>query len=174
MDEVLTSRTLIPQFVTGCDDDGTEPKGLQRGVRKITPSVNRGKPGVPGACSEPSNSVVMGPVTGAANGGCPPTFQEIILKRAADIAEALYSVPRNHSQLPALTNTSVHAGMMGVNSFSGQLAVNVSEASQATNQGQEPAPRPHSLSLPNLNLPTPELFGPNFYLKYFFPQSRDS
>ncbi|KAJ8777097.1 hypothetical protein J1605_014480 [Eschrichtius robustus] len=61
--------------------------------------------------------------------------QEIILKRAADIAEALYSVPRNHSQLPALTNTSVHAGMMGVNSFSGQLAVNVSEASQATNQG---------------------------------------
>uniref|UniRef100_A0A8C8E7S5 EBF transcription factor 1 n=1 Tax=Otus sunia TaxID=257818 RepID=A0A8C8E7S5_9STRI len=60
---------------------------------------------------------------------------EIILKRAADIAEALYSVPRNHNQLPALANTSVHAGMMGVNSFSGQLAVNVSEASQATNQG---------------------------------------
>nr|XP_045362656.1 transcription factor COE1 [Camelus bactrianus] len=65
----------------------------------------------------------------------PHNNQEIILKRAADIAEALYSVPRNHSQLPALTNTSVHAGMMGVNSFSGQLAVNVSEASQATNQG---------------------------------------
>ena len=70
---------------------------------------------------------------------CLFVFQEIILKRAADIAEALYSVPRNHSQLPALTNTSVHAGMMGVNSFSGQLAVNGSEASQATNQGQEPA-----------------------------------
>lgn len=66
----------------------------------------------------------------------PLSFQEIILKRAADIAEALYSVPRNHNQLPALTNTSVHAGMMGVNSFSGQLAVNVSEASQGTNQGQ--------------------------------------
>uniref|UniRef100_A0A8C2TJI7 EBF transcription factor 1 n=1 Tax=Coturnix japonica TaxID=93934 RepID=A0A8C2TJI7_COTJA len=62
-------------------------------------------------------------------------LKEIILKRAADIAEALYSVPRNHNQLPALANTSVHAGMMGVNSFSGQLAVNVSEASQATNQG---------------------------------------
>ncbi|ETE67128.1 Transcription factor COE1, partial [Ophiophagus hannah] len=57
------------------------------------------------------------------------------LVKAADIAEALYSVPRNHNQLPALANTSVHAGMMGVNSFSGQLAVNVSEASQATNQG---------------------------------------
>lgn len=86
----------------------------------------------------------------AARGTIPFTFQEIILKRAADIAEALYSVPRNHSQLPALTNTSVHAGMMGVNSFSGQLAVNVSEASQATNQGQEPA-----LPLPKLNLPSP-------------------
>lgn len=75
----------------------------------------------------------------AANNAVPLTFQEIILKRAADIAEALYSVPRNHNQLPALANTSVHAGMMGVNSFSGQLAVNVSEASQATNQGQEAA-----------------------------------
>uniref|UniRef100_A0A8C3NXS4 Transcription factor COE1 n=1 Tax=Cyanoderma ruficeps TaxID=181631 RepID=A0A8C3NXS4_9PASS len=54
--------------------------------------------------------------------GMPHNNQEIILKRAADIAEALYSVPRNHNQLPALANTSVHAGMMGVNSFSGQLA----------------------------------------------------
>ncbi|MEE6478250.1 hypothetical protein FKM82_011791 [Ascaphus truei] len=67
--------------------------------------------------------------------GMPHNNQEIILKRAADIAEALYSVPRNHSQLPALTNSSVHHGMMGVNSFSGQLAVNVSETSQVTNQG---------------------------------------
>lgn len=99
-------------------------------------------------------------MTGAVKRDVPVTFQEIILKRAADIAEALYSVPRNHSQLPALTNTSVHAGMMGVNSFSGQLAVNVSEASQATNQGQEPAlvrpPLPLiSLPLPNLKLPLP-------------------
>ncbi|OCT86267.1 hypothetical protein XELAEV_18019959mg [Xenopus laevis] len=67
--------------------------------------------------------------------GMPHNNQEIILKRAADIAEALYSVPRNHSQLPTLTNSSVHPGMMGVNSFSGQLAVNVSEPSQVTNQG---------------------------------------
>ncbi|XP_028668512.1 transcription factor COE1-A isoform X3 [Erpetoichthys calabaricus] len=64
--------------------------------------------------------------------GMPHNNQEIILKRAADIAEALYNVPRNHNQLPALANTPVHAGMMGVNSFSGQLAVNVSES---TNQG---------------------------------------
>ncbi|XP_032885873.1 transcription factor COE1 isoform X4 [Amblyraja radiata] len=67
--------------------------------------------------------------------GMPHNNQEIILKRAADIAEALYNVPRNHNQLPALSNTSVHAGMMGVNSFSGQLAVNVSESSQGANQG---------------------------------------
>ncbi|MEQ2187568.1 hypothetical protein GOODEAATRI_005989 [Goodea atripinnis] len=56
--------------------------------------------------------------------------REIILKRAADIAEALYSVPRTHTQLSG----STHTGMMGVNSFTGQLSVNVSEPSQA-NQG---------------------------------------
>uniref|UniRef100_A0A672MRS5 Transcription factor COE1 n=1 Tax=Sinocyclocheilus grahami TaxID=75366 RepID=A0A672MRS5_SINGR len=56
--------------------------------------------------------------------GMPHNNQEIILKRAADIAEALYNVPRGHNQLPGLANSSVHAGMMGVNSFHGQLAVN--------------------------------------------------
>ncbi|KAM9226522.1 transcription factor COE1 isoform 9-T9 [Leptosomus discolor] len=82
--------------------------------------------------------------------GMPHNNQEIILKRAADIAEALYSVPRNHNQLPTLANTSVHAGMMGVNSFSGQLAVNVSEASQATNQVVPSSPTmASSTSLPS-------------------------
>ncbi|XP_010869467.3 transcription factor COE1-A isoform X3 [Esox lucius] len=57
-------------------------------------------------------------------------------QRAADIAEALYNVPRNHNQLSGLGNSSVHAGMMGVNSFPGQLAVNVSESSQGANQGE--------------------------------------
>nr|XP_020472375.1 transcription factor COE3-like isoform X3 [Monopterus albus] len=61
--------------------------------------------------------------------GMPHNNQEIILKRAADIAEALYSVPRNHSQIPSLGNSASH-GMMGVNSFSGQLAVNVSDTTQ--------------------------------------------
>ncbi|KAL8187189.1 UNVERIFIED_CONTAM: Transcription factor coe3 [Gekko kuhli] len=64
----------------------------------------------------------------------PHNNQEIILKRAADIAEALYSVPRNHNQIPTLANTPAHTGMMGVNSFSSQLAVNVSETSQANDQ----------------------------------------
>ncbi|KAM6956489.1 transcription factor COE3 isoform 3-T3 [Aplochiton taeniatus] len=59
--------------------------------------------------------------------GMPHNNQEIILKRAADIAEALYSVPRNHNQIPSLANTASH-GMMGVNSFSSQLAVNVAES----------------------------------------------
>uniref|UniRef100_A0A672RMZ8 EBF transcription factor 1 n=1 Tax=Sinocyclocheilus grahami TaxID=75366 RepID=A0A672RMZ8_SINGR len=68
--------------------------------------------------------------------GMPHNNQEIILKRAADIAEALYNVPRNHNQLTGLTNSSVHASMMGVNSFTGQLAVNVSESSQGGNQGE--------------------------------------
>ncbi|XP_032889570.1 transcription factor COE3 isoform X9 [Amblyraja radiata] len=66
--------------------------------------------------------------------GMPHNNQEIILKRAADIAEALYSVPRNHNQLPTLGNTPAHSGMMGVNSFSSQLAVNVSESSQGNDQ----------------------------------------
>ncbi|XP_019902562.1 transcription factor COE3 isoform X8 [Esox lucius] len=65
--------------------------------------------------------------------GMPHNNQEIILKRAADIAEALYNVPRNHNQIPSLANTASH-GMMGVNSFSGQLAVNVSD-SQGNDQG---------------------------------------
>lgn len=62
-----------------------------------------------------------------------PPRQEIILKRAADIAEALYSVPRGHAQLSG----STHSGMMGVNSFTGQLSVNVSEPAQG-NQGNHP------------------------------------
>ncbi|MCJ8739652.1 hypothetical protein PDJAM_G00049750 [Pangasius djambal] len=63
--------------------------------------------------------------------GMPHNNQEIILKRAADLTEALYSVPRSHNQLPSLTGSSAHSGMMGVNSFSSQLAVNISEATQA-------------------------------------------
>lgn len=129
------------------------------------------------ADSEQLKNGVPGSVNRGTKGDIPLTFQEIILKRAADIAEALYSVPRNHSQLPALTNTSVHAGMMGVNSFSGQLAVNVSEASQATNQGQESA-----FLLPYFPVfsqthptPNPHLFGTKqFLFHFFFPKRRDS
>lgn len=59
-------------------------------------------------------------------------LQEMILKRAADIAEALYTtVPRGHNQLASLGSGSVHAGMMAVNSFSG------SEVAQTANQGEQ-------------------------------------
>ena len=59
--------------------------------------------------------------------------QEIILKRAADLAEALYSMPRNPNQLssmslptgrsPAVNNPA----MSGFNAYPSQLAVSVSD-----------------------------------------------
>uniref|UniRef100_A0A3P8Z8D9 IPT/TIG domain-containing protein n=1 Tax=Esox lucius TaxID=8010 RepID=A0A3P8Z8D9_ESOLU len=58
--------------------------------------------------------------------GMPHNNQEIILKRAADLTEALYSVPRSHNQLPSLSGSAAHSGMMGVNSFSSQLATGTS------------------------------------------------
>ncbi|NWU46467.1 COE3 factor, partial [Dromas ardeola] len=67
--------------------------------------------------------------------GMPHSNQDIILKRAADIAEALYSVPRNPGQLSSLAGTHGPAGMMGVNSFSSQLAVNIGDSPQGTEQG---------------------------------------
>ncbi|XP_072915737.1 transcription factor COE2 isoform X5 [Hemitrygon akajei] len=67
--------------------------------------------------------------------GGPPNNQEMILKRAADIAEALYSVPRTPSQLPALSNTPSHSSMMRMNSYSGQLGVSISESAQGNSQG---------------------------------------
>ncbi|XP_053560355.1 transcription factor COE3-like isoform X2 [Bombina bombina] len=67
--------------------------------------------------------------------GMPHNNQDIILKRAADIAEALYSVPRNSNQLSSLTANHPHSGMMGVNSFGSQLTINIAESSQASDQG---------------------------------------
>nr|XP_049615787.1 transcription factor COE3 isoform X5 [Syngnathus scovelli] len=72
----------------------------------------------------------------------PPGNQETILKRAADVAEALYSVPRSHPP---------HA-MMGVGSFGGgQLALDLNDAAQggyAPGSGQ-PSPRGYAPSPPN-------------------------
>uniref|UniRef100_A0A3P8WX64 EBF transcription factor 1 n=1 Tax=Cynoglossus semilaevis TaxID=244447 RepID=A0A3P8WX64_CYNSE len=77
--------------------------------------------------------------------GLPHNNQEIILKRAADIAEALYNVPRGHTQLSG----SAHSGMMGVNSFTGQLSVNVSEPSQANQVVPSSPTMASSTSLPS-------------------------
>ncbi|XP_048453421.1 transcription factor COE3-like isoform X7 [Rhincodon typus] len=92
--------------------------------------------------------------------GMPHNNQEIILKRAADIAEALYSVPRSHNQLPSLANTSGHSAMMGVNSFSSQLAVNVSETSQANDQvvPSSPPMTASSVTLSSNGNTTPGIF----------------
>lgn len=66
----------------------------------------------------------------------PPGWQDIILKRAADIAEALYSVPRNPAQIPALSSSPAHSSMMGINSYGSQLGVSISESAQGNNQGE--------------------------------------
>nr|XP_061793567.1 transcription factor COE1-like isoform X10 [Nerophis lumbriciformis] len=77
--------------------------------------------------------------------GMPHNNQEMILKRAADIAEALYTtVPRGHNQLAGLGTGSVHAGMMAVNSFTG------SEVAQTANQVVPSSPTmASSTSLPS-------------------------
>ncbi|XP_064494255.1 transcription factor COE2 isoform X1 [Pseudopipra pipra] len=67
--------------------------------------------------------------------GTPHNNQDIILKRAADIAEALYSVPRNPGQLPALSSSPAHSSMMGINSYGSQLGVSISDSTQGNNQG---------------------------------------
>ncbi|XP_059577223.1 transcription factor COE4 isoform X2 [Alligator mississippiensis] len=67
--------------------------------------------------------------------GMPHNNQDIILKRAADIAEALYSVPRAPSQLTALAGNHGHGAVMGVGSFGGQLGVNIGDAAQGAEQG---------------------------------------
>ncbi|XP_013910749.1 PREDICTED: transcription factor COE3-like [Thamnophis sirtalis] len=83
--------------------------------------------------------------------GMPHNNQDIILKRAADIAEALYSVPRNPNQLTSLAGNHGHSGMMGVNSFGSQLAINISESTQGSEQGY---PRSASSVSPRSYMPS--------------------
>lgn len=56
-------------------------------------------------------------------------LQDMLLKRAADIAEALYSVPRPHSQLQALPSSPAHGSVMGLGSYPSQLGVSIGEQS---------------------------------------------
>nr|XP_020861107.1 transcription factor COE4 isoform X2 [Phascolarctos cinereus] len=67
--------------------------------------------------------------------GMPHSNQDLIIKRAADIAEALYSVPRTPSQLGSLAPGHPHTAMMGINSFGSQLAVNIGDSTQGAEQG---------------------------------------
>lgn len=59
----------------------------------------------------------------------------MLIKRAADIAEALYSVPRPHSQLQALPSSTAHGSVMGLSSYSSQLGVGLGEHGQSS-QGE--------------------------------------
>lgn len=63
-------------------------------------------------------------------------LQDMLLKRAADIAEALYSVPRPHSQLQALPSSPAHGSVMGLGSYPSQLGVSIGEPGQSS-QGEE-------------------------------------
>uniref|UniRef100_A0A669C543 EBF transcription factor 2 n=1 Tax=Oreochromis niloticus TaxID=8128 RepID=A0A669C543_ORENI len=59
-------------------------------------------------------------------------LQDMLLKRAADIAEALYSVPRPHSQLQALPSSPAHGSVMGLGSYPSQLGVSIGEPGQSS------------------------------------------
>lgn len=61
----------------------------------------------------------------------------MLLKRAADIAEALYSVPRPHSQLQALPSSPVHGSVMGLSSYPSQLGVSIGDPGQSSGQGEK-------------------------------------
>ncbi|XP_061842292.1 transcription factor COE2 isoform X5 [Nerophis lumbriciformis] len=58
--------------------------------------------------------------------------KDMLLKRAADIAEALYSVPRPHSQLQALPSSPAHGSVMGLGSYPSQLGVSIGEPVQSS------------------------------------------
>ncbi|XP_052099405.1 transcription factor COE1-like isoform X1 [Mytilus californianus] len=64
--------------------------------------------------------------------------KEIVLKRAADLAEALYSMPRNPNQIlppprsPAINNSSP---MSSFNTYTGQLAVSVQDPGSQWEEG---------------------------------------
>lgn len=62
-------------------------------------------------------------------------LQDMLIKRAADIAEALYSVPRPHSQLQALPSSPAHGSVMGLGSYPSQLGVGIGEHGQSS-QGE--------------------------------------
>ncbi|KAM7391982.1 hypothetical protein PAMP_022628 [Pampus punctatissimus] len=64
--------------------------------------------------------------------GNPHSNQDMLLKRAADIAEALYSVPRPHSQLQALPSSPAHGSVMGLGSYPSQLGVSIGEPGQSS------------------------------------------
>lgn len=78
-------------------------------------------------------------------------LQEIVLKRAADLAEALYSMPRNPNQLslppprsPAMTNGSPMSSFNPP--YSGQLAVSIQDTNGQWEEGRSCKTQNHNVS----------------------------
>ncbi|XP_045689413.1 transcription factor COE4 isoform X1 [Phyllostomus hastatus] len=67
--------------------------------------------------------------------GVPSSNQELLLKRAADVAEALYSAPRAPAPLGPLAPSHPHPAVVGINAFSSPLAVAVGEATPGPEPG---------------------------------------
>eukprot|EP00072_Mus_musculus_P032557 XP_006499345.1 PREDICTED: transcription factor COE4 isoform X5 [Mus musculus] len=59
--------------------------------------------------------------------GVPSSNQELLLKRAADVAEALYSAPRAPAPLGPLAPSHPHPAVVGINAFSSPLAIAVGD-----------------------------------------------
>uniref|UniRef100_A0A8U7P848 Transcription factor COE4 n=1 Tax=Corvus moneduloides TaxID=1196302 RepID=A0A8U7P848_CORMO len=75
--------------------------------------------------------------------GVPHSNQDVLLKRAADVAEALYSVPR----APAHVTVPSFGG--------GQLGLAMGDSPQGSEQGSCPAPSPSPSPSPSLSRPHP-------------------
>lgn len=61
--------------------------------------------------------------------------QELLLKRAADVAEALYSTPRAPAPLGSLAPSHPHPAVVGINAFSSPLAIAVGDATPGAEPG---------------------------------------
>ncbi|XP_058535376.1 transcription factor COE4 isoform X2 [Ochotona princeps] len=67
--------------------------------------------------------------------GVPGSNQELLLKRAADVAEALYSTPRAPAPLGSLAPSHPHPAVVGINAFSSPLAIAVGDATPGAEPG---------------------------------------
>ncbi|EAX10577.1 hCG39626, isoform CRA_b [Homo sapiens] len=67
--------------------------------------------------------------------GVPGSNQELLLKRAADVAEALYSTPRAPGPLAPLAPSHPHPAVVGINAFSSPLAIAVGDATPGPEPG---------------------------------------
>lgn len=66
--------------------------------------------------------------------------QELLLKRAADVAEALYSAPRAPAPLGPLAPSHPHPAVVGINAFSSPLAIAVGDATPEPGACRSPCP----------------------------------